>query len=124
MRFLDNFKRICKDKGTTPTTVLKSIGESSNKLGLWKKGSIPKEDMMIRLAQKLGCSVMDFFADDDSTCPTRIETTPANDDEEDILRIYRSLSRRARHEFMTTVYRFEKENELIGDKDSDQSSAL
>lgn len=36
---------------------------------------------------------------------------PGNADEEDILRIYRSLSRRNKHEFMAMVYDFESKNE-------------
>ena len=32
---------------------------------------------------------------------------PANDDERDILAIYRKLSRRDRHEFMSMVYGFD-----------------
>ena len=76
------------------------------------KGSLPKESEMLEMAKLLDCSVMDFFADEDVIH----ETKPANEDEEDILRIYRSLSRRAKHEFMAMVYEFENREELEGDK--------
>ena len=62
-RFRDNFNRICKEKGTTPTALCKKLGESTSKVSLWNNGSLPKEEMMLRLAQELGCSVEDFFSD-------------------------------------------------------------
>ena len=63
------------------------------------------------MAQALNCSVMDFFADEEDLP----ETKPANEDEEDILRIYRSLPRRAKHEFMAMVYDFGDRKEYEGD---------
>ena len=76
------------------------------------KGSLPKESEMLEMAKLLECSVMDFFADEEDLP----ETKPANEDEEDILRIYRGLSRRAKHEFMSMAYEFENREELEGDK--------
>lgn len=62
---------------------------------MWNKGSLPKQEMLLRLAQKLNCSVKDFFADEED-----LQKEPKEDDDEkDILRIYRSLSRRQKHEF-------------------------
>lgn len=65
---------------------------------------------MLEMAKLLECSVMDFFADEEDIP----ETKPANEDEEDILRIYRGLSRRAKHEFMSMAYEFENREELEG----------
>ena len=101
MNFADNLKRICQLKGTNPTTLCKELGLSTSKVSAWYNGSLPKQDIMVQLAQKLECSVMDFFARDE--------------DEEDILRVYRSLSRRNKHEFMSMVYEFEARKELEGD---------
>lgn len=122
MSFKSNFNRICREKGTTPTALLISMGVAHSKVAMWNKGSLPKEEMMVRLAHELGCSVMDFFADEDDLPVAPVE--PANDDENDILRIYRSLPRRLKHEFMATVYRFEEQNELAGDNGTDQGSAM
>lgn len=122
MSFKSNFNRICREKGTTPTALLHKMGEPHSKVARWNTGSLPKEDMMVRLAHELGCSVMDFFADEDDLPAAAVQ--PANDDEGDILRVYRSLPRRMKHEFMSMVYRFEKQNELTGDNDTDQNSAM
>ena len=63
MSFATNFKRICNEKGTTPTRVCLDLGLSSSKVNLWNKGGIPKGDVLIKLAGALGCTVMDFFDD-------------------------------------------------------------
>lgn len=122
MSFKSNFNRICREKGTTPTALLVSMGVAHSKVAMWNKGSLPKEDMMVRLAHELGCSVMDFFADEDDL--PKASLLPENDDESDILRIYRSLSRREKHEFMAKVYDFEDKNELMGDNEANQDSAI
>lgn len=114
MTFAENLKRICTLNGTTPTALCKDLGLSTSKVSAWNNGSLPKQELMILMAEKLGCSVMDFFADEEDLH----EAKAANEDEEDILRVYRSLSRRSKHEFMTMVYEFENRKELEGDKDS------
>jgi hypothetical protein len=90
------------------------MGLSTSKVSRWNDGSLPKQDLLVRLAKELDCSVMDFFADEEDLVKT---VQPADEDEEDILRIYRSLSRRNKHEFMSMVYEFEGRIELDGDKE-------
>lgn len=116
MTFGDNLKRICKERGTTPTAIMKKWGLSTSKVSAWYEGSLPKQEMLLRLAEELDCSVMDFFADEEDLLPKTVKAD--NEDEEDILRIYRSLSRRAKHEFMSMVYEFENRKELEGDNTS------
>ena len=129
MNFADNLKRICTERGTSPTALLKSMGVATSKVAMWNSGSLPKQEMLIRLAKELDCSVMDFFADDADLAAQNINNTnadvePKNEDESDILRIFRSLSRRAKHEFMSMVYEFETREELTGDDANDQSFVI
>lgn len=129
MNFADNLKRICTERGTSPTALLKSMGVATSKVAMWNSGSLPKQEMLIRLAKELECSVMDFFADDADLAAQSINKTnanvePKNEDESDILRIFRSLSRRAKHEFMSMAYEFETREELKGDNANDQSSVI
>lgn len=105
MDFATNFKRICEEKGTSPTRVCLELGLSSNKVSLWNKGGIPKGDVLIKLAQKLECSVMDFFADETDIMKTEFAL---DDDEKDIIRLFRTLSRKQKHEFMTQAYLYEE----------------
>lgn len=113
MTFAENLKRICQLKGTNPTTLCKELGLSTSKVSAWYNGSLPKQEVMVQLAQKLECSVMDFFADEEDLVHTPAQ--PRDEDEEDILRVYRGLSRRNKHEFMALVYEFEARKELEGD---------
>lgn len=112
MTLKENINRICAERGTNLTAVITKVkGSSSMTTAINKKGSIPKETDLIALAKELDCSVMDFFADEEDIPPVK----PRDEDEEDILRIYRGLSRRAKHEFMSMVYEFENREELKGD---------
>ena len=88
MSFKENFNRICREKGTYPTQIVKKLGLSTSKVSRWNEGSLPKEDVMILLARELGCSVMDFFSDEDDLHER--QPIPKDEDEEDILRIYSS----------------------------------
>ncbi len=113
MSFKDNFKRICAENGTNMTTVVKQVKGSSAFTTAINNGSLPKEGELLEFAKILHCSVKDFFADEDNN----EITAPDNEDEIDILMIYRSLSRRNRHEFMTMVYEFENRAKVTGGKD-------
>ena len=115
MTFKENINRICAEKGTNLTAIVKAVkGSSSFATAINTKGSLPKESEMMEMARLLGCSVMDFFADEEDI--HREKAVPENEDEEDILRVYRSLPRRAKHEFMTMIYEFGDRKEYEGDK--------
>lgn len=67
-RFFENFERICKAKGTSPSAAALSIGRSKNASSNWKlNGTIPKEDELEALAEHLGCHVSDFFIPEPQT---------------------------------------------------------
>ena len=114
MSFKENIKRICLERGTNLTAVVKQVKGSSSFTSAINKGSLPKEDEIVEMAKILHCSVIDFFMDEEDAVS---QNELQNEDEADILRIYRSLSRRAKHKFMSIVYEFENGEELEGDKD-------
>ena len=105
MTFAENINRICKLQGTTLTAFIKSIGISTSKVTAINNGSLPKESEMVLFAQKLGCSVMDFFADEEDI---QSEPLTHDEDEEDVIRIFRTLSRKEKHAFMSKAYEYEK----------------
>ena len=111
MDFATNFKRICKERGTTPTAVCKQLNLSTSKANAWTTGSLPKEPMLLLLAKTLNCTVMDFFADDESTPTPRQDISNVefalDDDERDIIRLFRMLDRKEKHEFMAKAYAYE-----------------
>lgn len=55
--FYDNLKAVCKEQGTTVTTVIKEIGRSTGCTGKWSKGSFPALDIVIDMAAYLGVSL-------------------------------------------------------------------
>ena len=103
MDFATNLRRICAEKGTTMTEVCKQLGVSTSKVTLWNNGSLPKEHMLVKLAQHLECTVMDFFADDVSKVEFALD-----DDERDIIRLFRTLDRKQKHAFMVSAYHYEE----------------
>lgn len=55
--FWETFYSICKEKGTSPNAVCKAIGLSNAAATGWKNGTLPKADILCKLADELGCSV-------------------------------------------------------------------
>jgi hypothetical protein len=108
MDFYTNFKRICDEKNTTPTGVCKALGLSTSKVNLWSNGSLPKQEVMVVLARHLECHVMDFFADDEQAVSISNVEFALDEDEQDIIRLFRMLPRPRKHEFMVKAYEYEK----------------
>jgi transcriptional regulator with XRE-family HTH domain len=111
MTFSENLNRICKVRGTTVSAVLKEMGVSTSKVTLWNNGSLPKQEMLVKLARELNCSVMDFFQDDeDADIHDRFANyIEINEDEQEIIRFFRKISLRERHIFMARIYSYEEE---------------
>ena len=105
MDFATNFKRLCNNKGISPTRVCLELGLSSSKVNLWNNGSLPKQAILVKLAQKLDCTVMDFFADEEYIANADVTL---DEDEQDIIRLFRLLSRKEKHEFMSKAYEYEQ----------------
>lgn len=56
--FWDNFYKMCLLRGTKPNPVAKEIGISSGILTKWKTtGAIPSGEILVKIADYLGCSV-------------------------------------------------------------------
>lgn len=55
--FYDNIYKICRDKGTSPTVILKELGYSTGNISKWKNGSIPNIEVALAIARKLGVSL-------------------------------------------------------------------
>lgn len=119
--FYDNFKRVCEERGTSPSRACMEAGMKANRSSAWKaSGALPKQDELDRLAAVLDCEVADFFrtetkaryrsyeearaAADEAERAARASLT---EDENYVVDLMRSLDRRSFHEFMTTVYDFE-----------------
>ena len=124
--FFDNFERICKERGTSPSAVVSEIGKSKNTASNWKKfGTIPKNQELEDLAFVLKCKVSDFFSDpvdkfeaEQSADLRQVltimgdrlveENLTIDDNIYEFIRIYsRCKTIRQRHQLMDAVYDFE-----------------
>lgn len=71
--FFDNFQRVCDERGVKPGRVCLNIGLSKNASSNWKSNhTIPKEDVLEKLAAELKCEVADFFRSE--TAPPKFHT--------------------------------------------------
>ena len=55
--FYDEIYRVCKEKGTTPTTVLRELKLSTGNISKWKAGTEPTVKTALRIAEHLGVSL-------------------------------------------------------------------
>lgn len=55
--FYDTFIRLCTEKNESPNSVAKKLGLSTGTVTWWKKGRIPRETMLLKLADYFGVSV-------------------------------------------------------------------
>lgn len=58
--FWDIFYDECKKQGTSPSAVCKAIGLSNAAASGWKSGTLPKADILVKIADYLNVSI-DFL---------------------------------------------------------------
>ena len=61
--FYQRLHRICKEKGTTVTKMVKEIGLSSANLSNWKNGRLPKTEIAFKIANYLDVSIYDLMGE-------------------------------------------------------------
>jgi transcriptional regulator with XRE-family HTH domain len=57
MEFYERIKQKCSEAGITATAMCKSLEIPTSHMGKWKAGGKPGADIVVRIAQHLGCSV-------------------------------------------------------------------
>ena len=58
--FYDRLRELCKQNNTTVTAMLAELGISTGSTGNWKKGQLPKGDVLKQIADYLNTSI-DFL---------------------------------------------------------------
>lgn len=138
--FFDNFEHICKAQHRSVRSVCMDIGLGGSTPASWKKNkTIPRQDVLDRLAEELSCRVSDFFKEDDEVrelidmreelreSAARVanlsrlagleegqealldEAMSIDDNVRDIISIYEMCTNRQRNMLMRTVYDFEQQ---------------
>ncbi len=75
--FYENLKRLCSQRGTTPTGVAKAIGISTSMTANWKKGGMPRGDTLQKLAVYFDVSVDYLLGKEDAV--SNVEHIPGKD---------------------------------------------
>lgn len=55
--FYEDMYRVCQEKGTKPTIVLRELDMSTGNISKWKGGTSPTVDVAIKIADHLGVSL-------------------------------------------------------------------
>lgn len=55
--FYDNLKKACENKGVKVTPYAQSLGLTSGIVGNWKKGGVPRIDILIKMSSDLDVSI-------------------------------------------------------------------
>ena len=58
--FYDQLKKLCDEKGVSPTTVVELLGMSKGTMSNWKKGGTPNGDAVVRFSEYFNVST-DFL---------------------------------------------------------------
>ena len=91
--FWENFVRLCNEAGKPPSRVAAELGLAKPATVRWKKGAIPRDSTLCRIADYFGVSVESLTADGaPSVTPTVKSATPETD-ESQLLTYYRNFSR-------------------------------
>lgn len=90
--FYETVNRICREHGTTATTVLKAIEASTGNVSKWKKGSIPNIDLALRFARHLGITLDYLVTGEDAySAPLPVPASGLSDSDLEWLTIIRGI---------------------------------
>ena len=109
--FAENFNRICKERETTASAILRNLHLSTSKVTMWNNGSLPKEEILKKLANELNCEVYEFFIENSNIEDENNEKKlnfVKDEDEKEILNAFRNMDRRDKHIFMAKIYEYNK----------------
>ena len=102
--FWDKFYTLCSARGVATSKVLRDLGLSTSKIDYWKKGAIPRDDVMRMLADYLDVPAEDLANPEVNYVFARVgegeRLHTLSGDEDELLDIYSSLDRAKRLRLM------------------------
>ena len=101
MDFYERLREICKKKGTTVTSMLIKLGISTGSTGNWKKGQLPKGDILIKIADYLNTSIDYILLGE--------YRSDVNKDERKLVELYRITPERAKYKIICDMERIVQE---------------
>lgn len=101
MMFYERLRTLCKERGTTVTNMLSKLGISTGSTGNWKKGQLPKGDILIKIADYLNTSV-DYILFGEYR-------SDISKDERKLVELYRITPERAKYKVICDMERIVQE---------------
>lgn len=74
--FKENFIRICNLRGVSPSRCVKDAGLGSSAYSQWTETTVPHDATLMKLAERLDCTVEDLLSDDSIVSEKRKGTRP------------------------------------------------
>ena len=103
--FARNLQDYMKKRGVEQVDIVTKLEITASTVSDWCKGKkYPRVDAMQKLADFLGCRISDLTSEE----PAQNPPLPSDEDERELLLIFRKLDRRAKHEMMAKAYELEK----------------
>lgn len=90
----DEFDKLCRQKGTTPTALSLKLGLSKGNASSWKKGGNPSADILVKIADELDCTIDQLLRTPKNVqnVMKKLNRPNPTPDEEDLLNKYRGVS--------------------------------
>ena len=90
--FYLRLQKLCEKNNTSITALLKELGLSTGSTGNWKKGQLPKGDILKKLAERLDTSI-DFIVFGEYR-------SDLNTDEKKLIELFRSAPEKTRYKLL------------------------
>ncbi len=87
--FYERLHQLCKERNSTISAMLKELGLSTGSTGNWKKGQLPKGDILVKIADYLDTSIDYIIFGEYKSNLT--------DEEKHLLELYRSTPDKAKY---------------------------
>lgn len=109
--FYDRIQILCKKQNTSVSNMLKELGLSTGSTGNWKRGQLPKGDILVKIANYLDTSI-DYII-------FGKYRTNLTEDEQRLIKIYKSTPDRAKYKVLCDFERIvdEEIEKLSNEKD-------
>ena len=91
--FWQNFTKLCTETRKPPSRVAAELGFSNASVTGWKKGAVPRDSTLSRIADYFGVPVESLTADDAPSVTPTVKSVAPETDESQLLAYYRNFSR-------------------------------
>lgn len=116
--FYDNFERVCRLKGKSPSGTCYAIGNSRSLANGWKRlGSVPSREILDKLCIYLDCDLKEFFTNENGVldkeqydrvlAKEKVSNISSDENINEFAKIYNACSARQKHQLMSFIYDFE-----------------